>query len=138
LATYYSSGVGANRGDCCVIREKITELNCANIVFARLKEGNVDFIDKYCQSQVGRNQLLGMSVGAAQAVINTKSVAELIIPNPSLKEQQSIVKKLDALSAETKKLETIYQQKIEDLDELKKSVLQKALNGELTEKEIIL
>ncbi len=49
----------------------------------------------------------------------------------SLKEQQQIVKKLNNLSAETKKLEVIYQQKIKDLEELKKSVLQKAFNGEL-------
>jgi type I restriction enzyme S subunit len=29
-------------------------------------------------------------------------------------------------------LEAVYQQKIADLDELKKSILQKAFNGELT------
>jgi len=34
-------------------------------------------------------------------------------------------------SAETKKLEDIYQQKLADLEELKKSVLKKAFNGEL-------
>ena len=33
---------------------------------------------------------------------------------------------------ETKKLEVIYQKKIEDLEELKKSVLQKAFSGQLT------
>jgi type I restriction enzyme S subunit len=49
----------------------------------------------------------------------------------SLKTQQTIVQKLDALNAETKKLESIYQQKIKDLEELKKSVLQKAFSGEL-------
>jgi len=49
----------------------------------------------------------------------------------SLKAQQAIVQKLDAVSAETKKLEGIYQQKINDLEELKKSVLQKAFSGEL-------
>lgn len=49
----------------------------------------------------------------------------------SLTEQKSIVKKLDALSAETKKLETIYKQKTADLEELKKSVLKKAFSGEL-------
>lgn len=48
-----------------------------------------------------------------------------------LTEQRAIVVKLDALSAETKKLETIYQQKLADLEELKKSVLHKAFNGEL-------
>lgn len=129
--------VGANRGDCCILKENIAELNCANIVFARLKKGNVDFIDRYCQSTFGRQQLLGMSVGAAQGVINTKSVAELIIPYPPLKKQQAIVQKLDAFSVEIKKLEAIYQQKIDDLEELKKSVLQKAFAGELkTEKEL--
>ena len=50
---------------------------------------------------------------------------------PTLSEQQSIVAKLDALSAETKKLEAIYTQKLADLEELKKSILQKAFNGEL-------
>ncbi len=60
------------------------------------------------------------------------------IPYPkSITEQQNIVQKLDTLSAETKKLEAIYQKKIDDLDELKKSILQKAFAGELnTEKAI--
>ena len=46
-------------------------------------------------------------------------------------EQRTIVQKLDALFAKTKKLEAIYKKKIEDLEELKKSILQKAFNGEL-------
>jgi type I restriction enzyme S subunit len=44
-----------------------------------------------------------------------------------LKQQQVIVQ-LDALSIETKKLEVIYQKKINDL-EVEKSVLQKAFAG---------
>jgi type I restriction enzyme S subunit len=44
---------------------------------------------------------------------------------------------LDTLSTETKKLEAIYQQKINDVEELKKSVLLKAFSGELKTKEII-
>ena len=59
------------------------------------------------------------------------------IPLPPLPEQQNIVQKLDAISTETKKLEAVYQQRIEDLEELKKSVLQKAFAGELnTENEL--
>jgi type I restriction enzyme S subunit len=49
----------------------------------------------------------------------------------SFKIQQTIVKKLDALIAEVKKLEAIYEQKLKDLEELKKSVLQKAFRGKL-------
>jgi type I restriction enzyme S subunit len=56
----------------------------------------------------------------------------------TLKAQQNIVKKLDALSAETKKIEVIYQTKINNLEELKKSILQKAFSGELTKAEVAL
>ncbi len=70
--------------------------------------------------------------------LNTFTLHEkdkILVPVPSIIEQKIIVKKLDAISAETKKLEAIYQQKINDLEELKKSILQKAFSGELkTEK----
>lgn len=69
---------------------------------------------------------------AAQPVISNSSLKNVIITFPkSLSEQQSIVSHLDTLSAETKKLEAIYKQKMADLEELKKSVLKKAFSGEL-------
>ena len=70
--------------------------------------------------------------GAAQPQLPIKTLVNFSLPIPkSLKKQQQIVKKLNSLSAETKKLEIIYQQKIEALEELKKSVLQKAFSGQL-------
>ena len=76
---------------------------------------------------------------AAQPVISNSSLKDVVLEFPkALKTQQSIVQKLDALSEETKKLEAIYNQKINDLEELKKSVLQKAFSGELkTEKALV-
>jgi len=69
---------------------------------------------------------------AAQPVISNSSLKDVLLHFPkSLFEQQTIVQKLDALSLETKKLETIYRTKIADLEELKKSILHKAFNGEL-------
>lgn len=50
--------------------------------------------------------------------------------------QSRKVDKLNKLSAETKKREAIYQQKLADLEELKKFILQKAFNGELVEEKI--
>lgn len=79
---------------------------------------------------------------AAQAtlpIINKGKWETLSVFFPkSLKAQQAIVKKLDALSAETKKLEAIYQKKIKDLEELKKSVLGKAFRGELVKGECVI
>ena len=46
--------------------------------------------------------------------------------------QEKVVNGIDKILNETKKLETIYSQKIDNLDELKKSILQKAFSGELT------
>ena len=48
----------------------------------------------------------------------------------SINEQKQIVAKLDSLSAETTRLESKYQQKLANLEELKQSILQKAFNGE--------
>jgi len=76
--------------------------------------------------------------GMAQPKLNQTMLNKIPIPYPTIKEQQTIVQKLDALFVETKKLEAIYQQKINDLEELKKSVLQKAFAGELkTEKAVM-
>lgn len=71
------------------------------------------------------------ATGATIKNVSLKTMREFIVPLPSLTQQQVIVQKLDALSDETKKLEAIYEQKINDLEELKKSVLHKAFSGEL-------
>jgi len=52
-------------------------------------------------------------------------------PFPGVEEQRRIVAKLDELSDATQRLEAIYQQKITALDELKKSLLHRAFNGQL-------
>jgi type I restriction enzyme S subunit len=69
--------------------------------------------------------------GARMPRANMNQVLEFNFSFPSLKEQQAIVHKLDTLRIETQKLESIYQKKILLLEELKKSILQKAFSGEL-------
>lgn len=71
------------------------------------------------------------NAGAVFASINKADIENLVIYLPSLSEQRKVIKKLDELSKQTKKLEENYRQKLLLLDELKKSVLQKAFAGEL-------
>lgn len=123
--------VGANRGDCCSVPSDLGELNCANIVFARPTEGNATYLERYCDSTHGREQLLGMTTGSAQGVINTSSVAELIVPLPPPLKQKRIVDSLNEMQAETQRLESLYQRKLAALDELKKSLLHHAFSGML-------
>ena len=79
------------------------------------------------------NQFNALASGAIVKNISGDLVKRVLLPIPPLTEQRTIVSKLNALSDETRKLETIYQKKLTDLEELKKSILQKAFNGELAE-----
>ncbi|MBP7846536.1 MAG: Type 1 restriction-modification system specificity subunit [Bacteroidota bacterium] len=79
-----------------------------------------------------QRKLLSHSTGATVTHINMKDIrAFKIFDLNKLSEQQEIVQQFEALSAETKQLEVIYQQKLTELEDLKKSILQKAFNGEL-------
>jgi len=90
------------------------------------------FLCHYLKTQKTRKELIDSGNGVGIKSLNQGSLSSLMIPLPKSKdEQQQIVKKLNKLSDETKKLEAIYQQKIKDLEELKKSILQKAFNGGL-------
>ena len=58
-------------------------------------------------------------------------IGEVIVSFPtSLSEQRAIVSKLNDLDAETQRLESIYQRKLEALDALKTSPLHKTFSGE--------
>ncbi|GAM64592.1 type I restriction-modification system [Vibrio ishigakensis] len=69
--------------------------------------------------------------GSAQDNINLGTFEKMTFPFPSLKEQQDIVDVLLELNKSVIELESIYKKKIETLDELKQSILQKAFSGEL-------
>jgi len=81
------------------------------------------FKDQYFANETG-------TVGQGNVGIGAITDAE--VPFIPINEQKEIIDRIDELQNETKKLEVIYQQKINDLEELKKSILQKAFEGELT------
>lgn len=78
-----------------------------------------------------QRQIRAKTYGAALMQINIGDLRKIETSYPNLKDQQTIVSKLDALREQTKKLEAVYERKLQDLEELKKSVLQKAFSGEL-------
>lgn len=95
-----------------------------------------DFSPKFIYYVLSSKWFFGQVMhNAAQAtlpIINKGKWEKLTVSFPKSKsEQDAIVNKFDALQNETKKLEAIYQKKIKNLEELKKSILQKAFNGEL-------
>ena len=131
---------GASVARCCVIpKEYLPARVNQHVSIIRGKKEIIDpiFLNLLLTSKFYKDQLLftGEQGATRQAITKAQlEVFKISFPK-SLKTQQAIVQKLDALSTETKKLENIYQQKINDLDELKKSVLQKAFSGELSSPE---
>ena len=89
------------------------------------------FTQKFVQEYLNHTRIDEYVSGMAQPKLNQRMLNQIPIFLPSIIEQKRIVDQLDNLSTETKNLESVYQQKIESLDELKKSILNKAFEGEL-------
>lgn len=94
----------------------------------------------YLRSRYASGEIKKTSTGTMVRHTAPKRILALNMAFPPTEiEQVKIVSVLDGLETETKRLETIYQQKLKALAELKQSVLQKAFAGELItrpEKEI--
>jgi len=70
--------------------------------------------------------------GSAQDNINMGTFEKMVFPFPSIDKQDEIVNSLDGLMNSVQELERIYTNKLNSIDELKKSILQRAFSGELT------
>ena len=93
---------------------------------------DADYLNYFLNSEMAMKYGKTVFISSVnQANINGQKLKSYPIPVPPLTEQRAIVGRLEALSAETKRLEEIYEEKIESLEELKKSVLAKAFDGEL-------
>ena len=79
-----------------------------------------------------REQFKNLAAGAIVKNISGDLVKKVILPLPSLAEQKKIAEKLKIFSLQVESLKGIYNKKSEHVDELKKSILQKAFSGELT------
>lgn len=79
-----------------------------------------------------KKELIGKAVGNAQPNISQIKIKETEVPFIDVETQDKIVAQLDELSEQTEQLQQKYRQKIANLEELKKSILEKAFKGELT------
>jgi type I restriction enzyme S subunit len=71
------------------------------------------------------------ATGTAQKTVSLTLLRSFVVPKVSSQQQKQAVEKLDALTEETQRLTRIYERKLTALEELKKSLLHQAFNGEL-------
>ncbi|ABM02017.1 restriction modification system DNA specificity domain protein [Psychromonas ingrahamii 37] len=77
-------------------------------------------------------ELLKLRRGVRQKNLNQSKIKNIPIRLPTIAEQIKIVAEINDLEEKTNLLVNIYSQKITSIDELKKSILQKAFSGELS------
>jgi type I restriction enzyme S subunit len=71
------------------------------------------------------------ATGTAQKTVSLKVLRGFEVPRISLARQQAATAKFNRLATETQRLESLYQQKLTALDDLKKSLLHQAFSGQL-------
>ena len=90
------------------------------------------FFFEMLKSEIVKEQIRKLTTGAAQPQLPIKTLVNFTIPVPTdIEVQSELVKKIRAFEPETQRLESIYQQKLAALDELKKSLLHQAFTGHL-------
>ncbi|NEQ25408.1 MAG: hypothetical protein F6K28_41350 [Microcoleus sp. SIO2G3] len=121
-------------GRCSVVRKEQSGWLCGTGCFfiQPFKYTNPVFLAHLLRSTIYRNKLELLATGATMKNLSNQSLSSLVIALPGLDEQNRIINKLNDSTIETRRLETIYQQKLAALNELKQSILQKAFSGELT------
>ncbi len=86
---------------------------------------------KFVEYYLNSINLVSYISGMAQPKLNQASLNSIEIHLPEISEQKSIVESFDKLSTNTKKIESLYQQKLNNLEELKQSILHQAFTGKL-------
>jgi len=78
-----------------------------------------------------QSQIREKTYGAALMQINIRDLRLVLLQIPPLNQQPGIALKFDQLYSETQHLTRLYERKLAALEELKKSLLHQAFNGEL-------
>lgn len=99
----------------------------------RLPESlNSNYFWYLLSSPLVKGQFTSLAAGSVVKNIKGDLVKKAMLPIPPLAEQQKIVELLDKISNDSKLAVNLYQQKLDNLEELKKSLLEKAFSGALT------
>ena len=97
---------------------------------------DIHFIKYWIRSPIFQEIIFKHSGGAAQPnVPAAKQLKQITLSIPNIAQQNIVVNEIQSFLQTNRGLIKVYENKIKSLDELKKSLLQKAFSGELTKTE---
>jgi type I restriction enzyme S subunit len=92
---------------------------------------NPKYLCHFLKSNYARRKMIESGTGVNIKSLNQETLAALVVPVPSDRDQTKIVDKLENLRRETQHLESTYARKLAALDALKQSLLHEAFSGNL-------
>jgi type I restriction enzyme S subunit len=127
------TGRSGSIGNVFYVEDKFWPLNTA-LYIKDFKGNNVKYVYYFLKSF----DLSKYSTGTGVPTLNRNFVHdEIVLSTSNIEEQNTITNTLDRLVIESEQVKSFYDKKIISLEELKKSILQKAFAGELTNKEVL-
>jgi len=108
-----------------VLNQRVARITVKNQTIDR------NFLFRFLSSRAFREGLQEAGHGAAQQNVSTKEIESVLLSVPSRIEQRAAVDEFNRFDEEVDRLTQIYERKLAALEELKKSLLQQAFNGEL-------
>jgi type I restriction enzyme S subunit len=113
---------------CAII--DVDNLYSLNQRICCIRSDNYD--TKFLYYQLNRHPyLLAYNNGENQTNLRKGDILNTPLTLPEIKVQRAVASKLDEVKGQAKQLENTYQKKVNDLEELKRSILEKAFKGEL-------
>lgn len=103
-----------------------------NVALFKVPSGQSSrFLKHYLDSEQVKSKMAKEAKGTTQKFVGLGYLRSFPISLPSLEKQSQIALQLDCFATETQRLESFYQNKLNALDELKKSLLHQAFTGNL-------
>ncbi len=120
-------------GRCAVVTEREDGWLCGTGSFFVKPSSRCDtrYLVRYLRTESCKSMLQEIAGGAVMPNLSNTDLGSLSIYLPPLDKQIDIVEHVDCLHAETQHLTRLYERKLAALEELKKSLLHQAFNGEL-------
>jgi type I restriction enzyme S subunit len=120
---------GAGNGDTCVVPPQFDGANCHALIISRAKPNllNSYYLSEYLNSPQGRARIDVISTGMAHPHLNTTELRKLLIPLPTIQEQDGIVQYLRSFES------TIFENEfyLNSLENLKRGLMQDLLTGKV-------
>jgi len=125
---------GATTGKSYLMTDEIEAVAASYLIRLRLASMALkpEYLALFFQSDVYWETIRAGISGSTQGGFNASKLGELVVPVPPLAIQDVVISRLEEIQDQAARLTSTYFVKLQDLDDLRQSLLQKAFAGELT------